>query len=145
MRGPGEFRQLARQNGQPTYGTDLVITNVVAALAATLALAAPPDEALRARALGVLRGAVAAEERWVKVHAAEALLVAGDGEADRGEVALAFDRELAAKGSEPRYRIGVWRVLAEAARDDHSREPSVFRRLGGQTRKPKVSRAPAED
>jgi SSS family solute:Na+ symporter len=104
-----------------------MITNVVAAVAAAGLLAVPADEALRTRALGVLRGAVAAEQRWVKVHAAEALLVAGDGEADRGEVARAFERELAANGTEPQYRIGIWRVLAESARDDRSREPWVRR------------------
>ncbi len=60
-----------------------------------------------------LRRALKNEVGWVKVHAAEALLALsyGDGVLD------AFDRELRDHGSEPQYRMGIWRVLARAASD----------------------------
>ena len=38
--------------------------------------------------------------------------------ADRDEVRHAFERELAAHGSEPEYTFGIWRVLAQAASGD---------------------------
>jgi hypothetical protein len=128
MRGPGGIRQLARQNGQPANGTDRMITNMFAVLLAAAAIASatgqtqspvrnpqsphPVNEATR-----VLHAALASESRWIKVHAAEALLACG-GDADRDEVRHAFERELAAHGSEPEYRIGIWRVLAQAASGD---------------------------
>jgi SSS family solute:Na+ symporter len=84
---------------------------------------APPsadvNESLRQRALSVLRTAMEAEDRWIKVHAAEALLSLGY---PRG-VARTFEKELASKGGEPQYRIGIWRVLAQAAPSDRQREP----------------------
>ena len=77
----------------------------------------PPNEtqtvssALRAKALGKLRDVVRAQQRWVKVHAAESLLQLGYAD----EVVAEFQDELAAHGDEPEYRIGIWRVLARAA------------------------------
>lgn len=76
------------------------------------------DERLRAQAVRVLRTALDEEERWIKVHAAEALLSLDDPEG----VARTFEIELASKGGEPQYRIGIWRVLAQAARSDQQRE-----------------------
>ena len=73
---------------------------------------------VRQKALQILRTALVAEERWIKVHAAEALLAAGYPQ----DVASTFERELASKGAEPQYRIGVWRVLAQATRSTGQRD-----------------------
>jgi SSS family solute:Na+ symporter len=98
----------------------LVVLGAVAARAS-----ADVHESLRQRAAQVLRSAMDTEDRWIKVHAAEALLSLGypDG------VARTFERELASKGEEPQYRIGIWRVLAQAARSDRERKPWVARIL----------------
>jgi SSS family solute:Na+ symporter len=70
-------------------------------------------EELRGAAINKLRFAVNTQGKWVKVHAAEWLLDAGqpDGIID------VFRAELAAHGDEPMYRIGIWRVLAQAESD----------------------------
>jgi hypothetical protein len=78
----------------------------------------PVDDALRQRATQLLRTAFEREEQWIKVHAAEALLAAGNPEG----VKAAFDRELTLKGNERPYRIGIWRVLAQTARNDEARQ-----------------------
>jgi hypothetical protein len=99
--------------------TNMSAAVLAAALAANLA-AGPTDAALRDRAARELHDALAVEARWIKVHAAEALLAVGDSD-DRDAVRRAFEAELAAKGDEPEYRIGVWRVLAQAAPADRDR------------------------
>lgn len=89
-----------------------------AALLAVL-LAAPParsadagvTEALRLRAVETLRTTLAGEAEWVKVHAAEFLL----GLRYTGGVREAFEAERALHEGQPRYRIGIWRVLAKAS------------------------------
>jgi SSS family solute:Na+ symporter len=86
---------------------------------------APAKDDLASRALGVLRDALAKEENWIKVHAAEALLSVGQPDGVRP----AFERELASKGGEPKYRIGIWRVLAQAASGQHERDQWVDRVL----------------
>jgi HEAT repeat protein len=79
------------------------------------------SEALRTKAVRVLRTALADEEKWIKVHAAEALLSLGYPQG----VTRRFQIELASKGGEPEYRIGIWRVLAQAAHGDRQRGPWV--------------------
>ena len=69
-------------------------------------------EYLRSQALYVLREAVCQETEWVKVHAAEGLLVNGYPEG----VATSFEADLAS--AKPPYRVGVLRVLAQAAGKD---------------------------
>jgi SSS family solute:Na+ symporter len=61
-------------------------------------------------ARAVLHAAMADEQRWVRVHAAEVVLEFGE----RTRVAEAFAREAERHGSEAGYRVGVWRVLAQA-------------------------------
>ena len=65
---------------------------------------------VRTEAVALLREALATGDAWVKVHAAEALLRLDY----RQGVREAFERELAARGDTPQYRIGIWRVLARA-------------------------------
>jgi SSS family solute:Na+ symporter len=98
----------------------LVVLGAVAARAS-----ADVNERLREKAVQILRTAMDTEDRWIKVHAAEALLLLGypDG------VTRTFERELASKGEEPQYRIGIWRVLAQAARSDREREPWIAKIL----------------
>ena len=79
------------------------------------------DEPLRAQAVQVLRTSLDRESRWSKVHAAEALLATGNGDG----VARVFENELAAHGAEKEYRIGIWRVLAQAASSEAQRAPWV--------------------
>jgi hypothetical protein len=71
--------------------------------------------------LTILQNAVDKEERWIKVHAAEALL-AVDRRGSRAAVSHVFERELDSHGSEPQYRIGIWRVLAQAASSSRERD-----------------------
>ncbi len=79
------------------------------------------DAPLRALAVQVLRASLEHEQRWIRVHAAEALVDAGQ----QDEVARVFARELEAHGSEPEYRVGIWRVLAQAAPTAQQRQPWV--------------------
>jgi len=81
-------------------------------------LPSPVDDGVRQRASQLLHAALEREQAWIKVHAAEALLAAGDTQG----VKAAFDRELSLKGNERPYRIGIWRVLAQAARNDEARQ-----------------------
>lgn len=81
----------------------------VAALASFLSIAAAaPQEDLAARAVEILRNVMTTEQEWVKVHAAESLLWTGHREG----VVEAFRPDQAT--AQPPYRIGVWRVLAQA-------------------------------
>ena len=68
---------------------------------------------LTTRAVATLRRVMGEEEEWVKVHAAEMLVYNNYLEGVRE----AFEAELDA-GPGPKYRIGVWRVLARAAGND---------------------------
>lgn len=75
------------------------------------------DPALRDRSIATLREVVDHGQRWVKVHAAEFLLALDypDG------VQATFTRELDLHGTEPEYRVGIWRVLARAAMNETQR------------------------
>lgn len=68
------------------------------------------SEKLRARAVRCLRKGMRKGQEWVKVHAAEEL-VWNDYPQD---VRATFLDELS-KNPKPPYRIGVWRVMAQAA------------------------------
>ena len=87
--------------------------------AATAAGDPPVSLPLHDRCVGILRDAVTNGQEWVKVHAAESLLWTGHPE----NVRELFLKEL--DGAGPRYRIGVWRVLAQAAPDEKQRQEYV--------------------
>ena len=81
--------------------------------------------ALCRQARAELRAAVEEQSEWVKVHAAEALILLGDDTGLNDE----FDRELAKHESVPQYRIGIWRVKAQLADDPapwHSKMHAVL-------------------
>jgi SSS family solute:Na+ symporter len=108
----------------------LVIKLTVAALAglnvavdAQIATAVEPGQfstdSSHNEAVKILRDALEEQTFFVKVHAAEALLGLGYHE----RVLTVFEEELKQHADEPHYRIGIWRVLARAEREQVNREP----------------------
>jgi hypothetical protein len=75
-------------------------------------------EALREHALRELKQVLHQQNEWVKVHAAEYLLWTGNP-VDVREVFLREEKQF---GTQPPYRIGIWRVLAQAASSPAERE-----------------------
>jgi hypothetical protein len=69
------------------------------------------QDTLKNRALKELQKTLMTQSQWIKVHAAEYLLWTGHSE----EVRKEFLKENKLHKTEPKYRIGIWRVLAEAA------------------------------
>ena len=74
------------------------------------------DDPLAARARSVLHQVLKTEQSWVKVHAAEALVEAGEAAGMR----KLFLGELSGT-SLPSHRIGVWRLLASTAHSPEER------------------------
>jgi len=68
----------------------------------------PVSKETHDRALAVLHEAMTQGKEWVKIHAAESLLWTGNPKG----VADMFRKET--ETAPPKYRIGVWRVLAQA-------------------------------
>ena len=92
----------------------LCLTAIVLGLGsarASTAVAEDPAVPLAVQARKVLHEVMAAERSWVKIHAAEALIDAGEA----GRVHAIFLAEEAANEN-PAIRIGLWRVLARTAR-----------------------------
>ena len=79
----------------------------------------------RELAVETLRTVLRDQTKWVKVHSAEFLLSLGYPQG----VAEQFFKELEAHGSEPEYRIGIWRVLARASSTPAQRDAFVDRIL----------------
>lgn len=77
----------------------------------------------RDEAVAILREALEREPQWVKVHAAEFLLRLSYPQQVSGE----FETERALHEEEPRYRIGIWRVLARASGNPDERESWIER------------------
>ena len=73
------------------------------------------------RAVDCLRGILAQEKEWVRVHAAEALLRHGCPEGVEALFLPDIDT------APPKHRIGVWRVLAQAQTSAEAREQYVAR------------------
>lgn len=83
--------------------------------------AAETDAPLRVAAIRELKQALEHESRWLKVHAAEALLALG---IDNRAAAL-FEEELKQHRDEPEYRIGIRRVLFRASADSSERSQQL--------------------
>lgn len=79
--------------------------------------------AIQAVAIAMLRESVRDPERFVKVRAAEACLQLNIS----ADVNRIFRSEEAKFGTEPQYRVVIWRVLAQAAADDSDRQRWVTR------------------
>lgn len=75
----------------------------------------------REKAVAAMRRALAEEERWVKVHAAEYLIALDYPQG----VSEEFSKELKKYGDEPQYRVGIWRVMALIAKRPEKREEWV--------------------
>ncbi|MFC5409298.1 hypothetical protein ACFPMF_08280 [Larkinella bovis] len=71
----------------------------------------PATDALQDQCLVELRNLLRTEKEWIKVHAAEFLLWVGEPEG----VQVVYLNELQQFAAKPQYRIGIWRVLAQAA------------------------------
>ncbi len=69
-----------------------------------------PDDALATKSKNILHDIFARDETWIKIHAAEALLVGGEAIAMRERFL-----QLAPKADSLLYRVGVWRVLANTS------------------------------
>lgn len=69
------------------------------------------------RAKAVLIDALHQQPKWIKVHAAEALIDLGLGD----EARKVFLDEWAESKDVPQYRIGIMRVLARGSREDNDR------------------------
>lgn len=102
----------------PAFLSHLVLAGTIFAganLSAASADAAPSAIAIvaanEARALATLRQALAQENGWIKVHAAEVLIFHGEGKA----VYATFLEEDKFHATELRYRSGIWRTLARVA------------------------------
>lgn len=78
--------------------------------------------ALAERARAVLEDALVREEGWIRIHAAEALVLVGAGEQIRRQ----FERELPTLEASA-FRVGAWRVLATTARTPEERARWVAR------------------
>jgi hypothetical protein len=76
----------------------------------SLARLTTPEDALSVRAKAVLHEVMAADETWIKIHAAEALVAGGAAAPVRAQM-LALSRNPNAFV----YRVGVWRVLANTS------------------------------
>ncbi|MDB6126702.1 MAG: hypothetical protein JWM35_598 [Verrucomicrobia bacterium] len=81
---------------------------VAGGLAFAVVSALRADEPPAVLALAALRGTLAQEQGWIKVHAGEVLTTQGEAAA----VHAVYLQELAAHGDEPRYRWGIRRTLA---------------------------------
>ncbi len=79
---------------------------------------------LKQHALNDLRELLHTQEEWVKVHVAEFLIWENYLVNDVRTVFLDEERK---HGDQPRYRIGVWRVLAQAALTLEERESWIER------------------
>lgn len=79
-----------------------------------------PEDPLAIQAKSVLRDVMGVEESWIKIHAAEALVAAGETEFVREQM-----RQLAPQSGKLVYRVGIQRVLANTAGTLSERRASV--------------------
>ena len=70
-------------------------------------------DSLKDQALKELENTLKTQQEFIKVHAAEYLIWTGH----REEVREEFLRENELHGAQPKYRIGIWRVLAQTETD----------------------------
>lgn len=83
------------------------------------------SETVRAESVETLRSGLNDAEGWTKVHAAEFLLELSYPQ----KVRDVFEVERSRHGDESPYRIGIWRVLAQASRTEAERQSYVDRLL----------------
>lgn len=82
----------------------------------------PCSESVKLKATHQLREVLNKEQMWVKVHAAEYLLWSG---LDTGTVRKVFLTEEKLHSTEPKYRVGIQRVLAQTQEDTIKRNERI--------------------
>lgn len=94
------------------------------------------SDSLKTTCVNILRNVLETQSQFVKVHAAEYLIWAGYPDS----VQNIFLKEEELHGTESPYRIGIWRVLAQAAKDKAEKDrwidsiQNVFLDIGGKDR-----------
>lgn len=83
------------------------------------------DDSVKSRAIEELRNNLHSLSGWEKVHTAEFLIWLGY----KDEVRQVYLQEEALHASEIPYRIGIWRVLAQASVDESEKQKYVTRIL----------------
>lgn len=78
-------------------------------------------EALHNRCADILREVLQKGQRFVKIHAGEALVMTDYSEG----VAEAFQQELVSHANDPEYRVTIWRVLARCPGTEAERQQWV--------------------
>lgn len=76
-------------------------------------------ETLSKKAIAELNTVLQNEQKFIKVHAAEFLLWLDLNQDDVKNIFLKENEEF---GNEPKYRIGIWRVLAQASAGDEKQK-----------------------
>jgi len=79
--------------------------------------AKPVSKELREQSVAKLQRVLDEGERWVKVHAAEYLILLEYRQMVKEE----FNEELKRYRNEPKYRIGIWRVMSRYAVDEEEK------------------------
>src|SRR2546421_8539104 len=118
------------ERGKPSAATGIFAGMILGILAAALILlsgcAAPqtaPSERfevspqLRSTCVATLREGMTQGVKWVKIHAGEDLVQLGYLEG----VEEFFRKEIAEHGQDSQYRVGLWRVMAQAEPRDKLR------------------------
>ncbi len=108
---PTEVRRIRR-----SLGLGLALLTAVGLSGAVADSPTPTPAELGAHARSVLHQIMASEQSWVRIHAAEALIAAGEADAIRAY----FLRELPRTESAV-FRIGVYRVLATVSHSPEER------------------------
>ena len=105
------------------FGVIGAVGAISASSCALSSLNSPAQGELARRAQATLVDVLERDDKFIKVHAAEILSARGEKDRVRG----IFERELERNGTTPGYRVGIWRVLAGTARDDHERAQWIAR------------------
>lgn len=100
-----------KQSGQLFFIMAFFITGFLSGCAGNGGNATTVPDSLREDAVEILRHNLETQSQWVKVHAAEYLLWLGHPQG----VQETFIEQQRLHGNESPYRIGIWRVLAQAA------------------------------
>ncbi len=114
---PRALRRLCQNLG---LGVGLMAAGVLPGAETGSTETAPTPAALEAQARSVLHEIMVSEQSWVRIHAAEALIAAGEADAIR----TYFLTELPRTESSA-FRIGVYRVLATVSRSPEERNAWV--------------------
>jgi len=101
----------------------ILLTALLILASSAIAATVKPDGKLHNECISNLYAALNKGNDWERVHAAEALIMAG-------ETRLVLARfEPQADKAAPKYRIGVWRVLFQAHKNDPAGQAKYMKRI----------------